>query len=171
VRDLNGAMQVWLDIGTPSPERLHLASKTTPRVAYTHKDVAQFVARLRSPDRAARSVCLRLRLSYKPGKQTRAADGADIDRDGKATVRVGRSRNHNRCHRVHRPVRLTVATRKPDERLASRGCNVLRSNIPRRRTAVVIILARRELGDVLALSHRRMSSLAPGFGGAPARIA
>jgi len=48
VRDLTGAMQVWIDIGAPSPERLHRASKATPRVAvYTHKDVAQFVARLR----------------------------------------------------------------------------------------------------------------------------
>ena len=48
VRDLTGAMQSWIDIGTPSPERLHRASKATPRVAvYTHKDVDQFVARLR----------------------------------------------------------------------------------------------------------------------------
>jgi uncharacterized protein YaeQ len=48
VRDLTGAMQVWIDIGAPSPERLHRASKATPRVVvYTHKDVAQFVARLR----------------------------------------------------------------------------------------------------------------------------
>jgi len=48
VRDLTGAMQAWIDIGAPSPERLHRASKSTPRVAvYTHKDVAQFVARLR----------------------------------------------------------------------------------------------------------------------------
>jgi uncharacterized protein YaeQ len=48
VRDLTGAMQVWIDIGTPSPERLHRASKATPRVVvYTHKDAAQFVARLR----------------------------------------------------------------------------------------------------------------------------
>jgi uncharacterized protein YaeQ len=48
VRDLTGAMQVWIDIGSPSPERLHRASKATPRVAvYTHKDVSQFVARLR----------------------------------------------------------------------------------------------------------------------------
>jgi len=39
--------QAWIDIGAPSPERLHRASKATPRVAvYTHKDVAQFVARL-----------------------------------------------------------------------------------------------------------------------------
>jgi uncharacterized protein YaeQ len=48
VRDLTGAMQAWIDIGAPSPERLHRASKATPRVAvYTHKDVTQFVARLR----------------------------------------------------------------------------------------------------------------------------
>ncbi len=48
VRDLTGAMQVWIDIGAPSAERLHRASKATPRVAvYTHKDVAQLVARLR----------------------------------------------------------------------------------------------------------------------------
>lgn len=48
VRDLTGAMQAWIDIGAPSPERLHRASKATPRVAvYTHKDVDQFVARLR----------------------------------------------------------------------------------------------------------------------------
>jgi uncharacterized protein YaeQ len=48
VRDLTGAMQVWIDIGAPSPERLHRASKATPRVAvYKHKDVGQFVARLR----------------------------------------------------------------------------------------------------------------------------
>jgi uncharacterized protein YaeQ len=48
VRDLTGAMQAWIDIGSPSPERLHRASKATPRVAvYCHKDVSQFVARLR----------------------------------------------------------------------------------------------------------------------------
>ena len=47
VRDLTGAMQAWIDIGAPSAERLHRASKATPRVAvYTHKDVSQFVARL-----------------------------------------------------------------------------------------------------------------------------
>ncbi len=48
VRDLTGAMQAWIDIGTPSPERLHRASKATPRVAvYIHKDIDPFVARLR----------------------------------------------------------------------------------------------------------------------------
>jgi uncharacterized protein YaeQ len=48
VRDLTGAMRAWIDVGAPSAERLHRASKAVPRVAvYTHKDVAQLVARLR----------------------------------------------------------------------------------------------------------------------------
>jgi len=47
VRDLTGALQVWVDIGLPEPERLHRASKAAPRVAvYTHKDPAQWVMRL-----------------------------------------------------------------------------------------------------------------------------
>ena len=47
VRDLTGAMRVWIDVGAPSAERLHRASKAVPRVAvYTHKDVTQLVARL-----------------------------------------------------------------------------------------------------------------------------
>ncbi len=48
VRDLTGALRAWIDVGAPSAERLHRASKATPRVAvYTHKDVTQLVARLR----------------------------------------------------------------------------------------------------------------------------
>ena len=48
VRDLTGALQVWVDIGLPEPERLHRASKAAPRVAvYTHKDPAQWVERVR----------------------------------------------------------------------------------------------------------------------------
>jgi uncharacterized protein YaeQ len=48
IRDLTGSMQVWIDIGAPSAERLHRASKATPRVAvYAHKDVNQLVGRLR----------------------------------------------------------------------------------------------------------------------------
>jgi len=47
VRDLTGALQVWVDIGLPEPERLHRASKAAPRVAvYTHKDPAQWVEKL-----------------------------------------------------------------------------------------------------------------------------
>jgi uncharacterized protein YaeQ len=48
VRDLTGALQVWVDIGLPEPERVHRASKAAPRVAvYTHKDAAQWAARIR----------------------------------------------------------------------------------------------------------------------------
>jgi uncharacterized protein YaeQ len=48
VRDLTGVLRAWIDVGAPSAERLHRASKATPRVAvYTHKDVTQLVARLR----------------------------------------------------------------------------------------------------------------------------
>ena len=47
VCDLTGALQVWVDIGLPEPERLHRASKAAPRVAvYTHKDPAQWVVKL-----------------------------------------------------------------------------------------------------------------------------
>ena len=48
VRDLTGALQAWIDIGTPDAARLHKASKLAPRVAvYTHKDVGQFLRNLR----------------------------------------------------------------------------------------------------------------------------
>ncbi len=47
VRDLTGALQAWVDIGLPEPERLHKASKAAPRVAvYTHKDPEQWAAKL-----------------------------------------------------------------------------------------------------------------------------
>ncbi len=42
VRDLTGALRVWIDIGSPDAARLHKAGKAAPRVAvYTHKDPAQ----------------------------------------------------------------------------------------------------------------------------------
>jgi uncharacterized protein YaeQ len=48
VRDLTGALQVWVDIGLPEPERLHRASKAAPRVAvYTHKEATQWATRIR----------------------------------------------------------------------------------------------------------------------------
>jgi uncharacterized protein YaeQ len=47
VRDLTGALQTWVDIGLPEPDRLHRASKAAPRVAvYAHKDPAQWAARI-----------------------------------------------------------------------------------------------------------------------------
>jgi uncharacterized protein YaeQ len=42
VRDLTGAMRVWIEIGAPDAARLHKAAKASPRVAvYTHRDPAQ----------------------------------------------------------------------------------------------------------------------------------
>jgi uncharacterized protein YaeQ len=47
VRDLTGALLVWIDVGAPEAARLHRAAKLAPRVAiYTHKDAAQLAARL-----------------------------------------------------------------------------------------------------------------------------
>ena len=48
VRDLTGALRVWIDVGAPEAARLHRAAKLAPRVAvYTHKDAEQLAARLR----------------------------------------------------------------------------------------------------------------------------
>jgi uncharacterized protein YaeQ len=47
VRDLTGAMQVWIDVGAPDAARLHKASKASPRVViYTHRDPAQLLRQL-----------------------------------------------------------------------------------------------------------------------------
>jgi len=41
VRDLTGALQVWIDVGSPTAARLHKAAKAAPRVVvYTHRDPA-----------------------------------------------------------------------------------------------------------------------------------
>ena len=47
VRDLTGALRVWVEVGTPDAERLHRAAKAADRVVvYTHKDPAQFLRQL-----------------------------------------------------------------------------------------------------------------------------
>jgi len=44
VRDLTGALAVWIDVGAPAAARLHRASKAASRVAvYTHKDPALLI--------------------------------------------------------------------------------------------------------------------------------
>jgi uncharacterized protein YaeQ len=46
VRDLTGALRVWIEIGAPEAARVHRASKAAPRVVvYTHKDAAKLAAR------------------------------------------------------------------------------------------------------------------------------
>jgi uncharacterized protein YaeQ len=47
VRDLTGALRVWIEIGTPDAARLHKASKAAGRlVVYTHKDPEQLLRQL-----------------------------------------------------------------------------------------------------------------------------
>ena len=47
VRDLTGALELWVEIGAPDAARLHKASKAAPRVAvYTHRDPAQLLRQL-----------------------------------------------------------------------------------------------------------------------------
>jgi uncharacterized protein YaeQ len=49
VRDLTGALRVWIDVGAPDAARLHRAAKLAPRVAiYTNKDAELLAARLRA---------------------------------------------------------------------------------------------------------------------------
>jgi uncharacterized protein YaeQ len=44
VRDLTGAMRVWIDIGAPDAARVHRAGKAAGRVVvYTHKDPEQLM--------------------------------------------------------------------------------------------------------------------------------
>ena len=60
VRDLTGALKVWIDIGAPDAARLHKASKAAGRVAvYTHKDPLQIVRQL-SGERIHRAEALEL---------------------------------------------------------------------------------------------------------------
>ena len=47
VRDLTGALRVWIEVGAPDAQRLHKASKASPRVVvYTHKDPVRLVQQL-----------------------------------------------------------------------------------------------------------------------------
>jgi uncharacterized protein YaeQ len=57
VKDLQGTLQVWIEVGTPSAERLHKASKASPRlVVFTHNDpeMLQAAARERTIHKAER---------------------------------------------------------------------------------------------------------------------
>jgi uncharacterized protein YaeQ len=48
IRDATGALVEWIDVGTPSPERLHRAAKAAARVVvYVHKDPRQWLRQLR----------------------------------------------------------------------------------------------------------------------------
>jgi len=60
IRDLTGAVRVWVDIGAPDAGRLHKAGKAAARVVvYTHKDPEK-VARQWSGERIHRAADLEL---------------------------------------------------------------------------------------------------------------
>jgi uncharacterized protein YaeQ len=60
VRDLSGALRVWIEVGCPDAARLHKASKASPRVVvYTHKDAERLALRL-SSERIHRADALEL---------------------------------------------------------------------------------------------------------------
>jgi len=47
IRNPTGALEAWIDVGSPDAARLHKAAKAAPRVAvYMHKDPSQYLARL-----------------------------------------------------------------------------------------------------------------------------
>ena len=49
IRDLTGVMGSWIDIGTPTADRLHRAAKLASRVVvYVHKEATQWLAGLAS---------------------------------------------------------------------------------------------------------------------------
>lgn len=77
VRDLTGALRVWIDIGAPDASRLHRASKMAPRVAvYTHRNAAQLVKQL-SGERIHRAEALEI---YAVDRDLLAALVARLDR-------------------------------------------------------------------------------------------
>ncbi|HUF93298.1 MAG TPA: YaeQ family protein [Candidatus Limnocylindria bacterium] len=60
VRDLTGAIAVWIDVGAPDAARMHRASKAAPRVVvYTHRD-PKSVARQWAGERIHRGAALEL---------------------------------------------------------------------------------------------------------------
>jgi len=47
VRDLTGALQSWIEVGSPDADRLHRAAKAAPDVAvYCHRGLDSLIARL-----------------------------------------------------------------------------------------------------------------------------
>jgi uncharacterized protein YaeQ len=49
VHDLTGALTTWIEVGAPSPERVHRASKAADRVAiYNHKEPEPWLTELRA---------------------------------------------------------------------------------------------------------------------------
>ena len=57
VRDLTGQVTAWVEVGAPSPERVHKAAKLAARVAiYTHKDPDQVLAQYAAHQRGGQRI-------------------------------------------------------------------------------------------------------------------
>jgi uncharacterized protein YaeQ len=85
VRDLTGAMQAWIEVGSPDAARLHRASKATRRVAvYAHRNAAQLAARYAS-ERIHRSESLEL---YALDSDWLSARAAELTRRMKLSLTV-----------------------------------------------------------------------------------
>lgn len=80
IKDLQGNLRAWIEIGTPSAERLHKASKASPRVVvFTHND----------PDLLQKAA--RTKAIYKADAiEIRALDPAFLDALDAATDRNAR---------------------------------------------------------------------------------
>ena len=88
VRDAGGAIQAWIDIGTPAADRLHRAQKAVPRVAvYVHRDATQWLAGLASA-RIHRADALEI---YALDRALVAACAARLDRRVSAAVAISDS--------------------------------------------------------------------------------
>lgn len=62
VRDLTGALQAWIEVGTPDAARLHRAGKAAPAVrVYPHREVESWLVRL-AGERIHRSADLAIRV-------------------------------------------------------------------------------------------------------------
>lgn len=85
VHDLTGAMQVWIDIGSPDAARLHKASLTIPRVVvYSHKEPRILLASL-AGQRIHRMEALEI---YSFDRELLAALAARLDRRTRLTISV-----------------------------------------------------------------------------------
>jgi uncharacterized protein YaeQ len=85
VRDLTGALQAWIEVGSPDAARLHRASKAAPRVAvYAHRNATQLAARY-AGERIHRSEHLEL---YALDSDWLSARAAELTRRMKLAVTV-----------------------------------------------------------------------------------
>jgi len=85
VRDLTGALQAWIEVGSPEAARLHRASKAARRVAvYAHRNARQLAARY-AGERIHRSEALEL---YAMDSEWLSARAAQLTRRMKLSVTV-----------------------------------------------------------------------------------